>query len=115
TKPLREEALLEKMGALLNIPYDYEETNEAEGQAMVGAAALSAHKLRQLPPELLEEMLNATTRGDKNLLDKLIAEVREAGEADSAHALQVLADKYEYDALTGLLEECRAGHGPVTA
>jgi signal transduction histidine kinase/CheY-like chemotaxis protein len=105
TKPLREEALLEKMGALLSIPYDYEETNGAEGPAMVGAAALSADKLGQLPRKMLEEMLNATTNGDKRLLDKLIAEVRAAGEADSAHALQVLADKYEYDALTQLLEE----------
>ena len=72
---------------------------------MVGAAALSADQLRQLPRELIEEIRNATMIGDKQLLDESISKVRGAGEAGSADALQVLADKYEYDALTQLLEE----------
>jgi hypothetical protein len=58
-----------------------------------------------LPRELIEELLKATLSGNKNLMDKLILQVRETGDAESAHALQELADNYEYDALTGLLEE----------
>jgi hypothetical protein len=46
--------------------------------------------------------------GNKRRLDKLILQVRETADDGSARALQELADKYEYDALTRLLEEaCR--------
>jgi hypothetical protein len=80
----------------------------AEGQPLAGLAALSAERLRQLPEELIEELRNATLTGNKKLLDKLILKVPETGDAGSAHALQELADNYEYDALTRLLEEaCR--------
>ena len=37
--------------------------------------------------------------------DKLIAKVRGTGDAESARALQELADKYDYDGLTRLFEE----------
>jgi signal transduction histidine kinase/DNA-binding response OmpR family regulator len=104
-KPCREDQLLEKISALLNIAYDYEETSAAEGQPAAGEAALSADKLDQLPRELIEEIRDATLAGNKKLLDKLIAKVRGTGDAASARALQELADKYEYDALTRLLEE----------
>jgi len=104
-KPCREDELLEKMRALLNISYDYEEVSDAEGQPRGGVEALSAEKLGQLPRELIEELRNATLNGNKRLLDKLILKVPETGDPGSAHALQALADKYEYDALTRLLEE----------
>jgi len=102
-KPCNEDELLEAIRALLNITYDYEEMNMAEGQ-QVGVAFLSAEKLARLPLDLVEELRNATLSGNKKLLDKLLLKVREAGDADSAHALQQLADKYEYDTLTRLLE-----------
>jgi hypothetical protein len=78
-----------------------------------GAAALSAERLGQLPRELVEELRDATLSGNKKLLDKLILKVRETGDAESAHALQELADKYEYDALTRLLEEACRRNGAV--
>src|ERR1700737_4695539 len=96
------------MRALLDIAYVYEETNGAEGQPLGGGAALSAERLGQLPLELVEDLRNATLSGSKRLLDELIFKVREIAEAETAHALQELADKYDYDALTRLLEEaCR--------
>ena len=104
-KPCHEDEMLEKIRALLNIAYDYEDANEAGSGPAPGAAALSAAGLGQLPPELIGEMLNATMAGDKNGLDRLIGRVRAAGDAASAHALQGLADKYDYDALTLLLGE----------
>lgn len=107
-KPCREDELLEKIGALLNIEYEYEEIAEDEGQPLTDPAALSAEGLRQLPLELVEELRNATSSGNKKLLDKLILKLRETQDARSAQVLQKLADKYEYDALTRLLEEaCR--------
>jgi CheY-like chemotaxis protein len=103
TKPCREDELLEKIRGLLNIDYDYEEMSQAGDPSLAGLA-LSAERLGQLPRELVEELRNATIKGNKRLLDKVIFKVR-ATDAESEHALQGLADKYEYDALTRLLEE----------
>ena len=64
---------------------------------------LSAEKFAQLPRELIQEIRQATTRGNKKLLDELILKVSE--DPEFASSLQALADKYEYDALTQLLEE----------
>jgi PAS domain S-box-containing protein len=98
-KPCREDELLEKMRVLLKIEYDYEEETAPD------LVALSTATLAKLPPELAEQLRNATADGDKRLLDKLIGQVRESAAASSANALQALADKYDYDALTLLLEE----------
>jgi CheY-like chemotaxis protein len=106
-KPCREEELLRKIGMVLNIVYDYEQTNEGRDEKRP-AVALSAERLGHLPPGLVEELSVATRTGKKKQLDKLIVNVREIGDSDSAIALQELADNYEYDALTRLLEEaCR--------
>jgi hypothetical protein len=58
-----------------------------------------------LPRELIQEIRIAVLAGNKGLLDELILKVAESGDAESAHALQELADRYEYDVLTRLLEE----------
>jgi hypothetical protein len=90
------------MRLLLDITFDYEETSEAADQSLPGGAALTAERLAQLPRELIQEIRRATSRGNKKLLDELILRVPEP---ESAAALQRLADKYDYDALTRLLEE----------
>jgi two-component system sensor histidine kinase/response regulator len=106
-KPCREDELLEKIRALLNVAYDYEEIDETDGQRAEGILALSA-ALQQLPRDLLEELLNATLSGSKGNLDNCILRARETADSGSAHFLQELADNYEYDALTRLLEvACR--------
>jgi CheY-like chemotaxis protein len=103
-KPCRENELLETMRALLNVIYDYEEVGR-DGEPVDGAPAWNAEKLGQLPRELIGELRHATVSGNKKLLDKLILEVSEtAGDDASAHALHNLAEKYEYDTLTRLLE-----------
>ena len=112
-KPCHEDELLEKMRVLLGISYDYEKTDVAERQSGADVAALSAESLRQLPRELVEELRNATVGGNKRLLDNLILKVREAEGEGLANALQELADKYEYDALTRLLEDAVAADGQV--
>jgi CheY-like chemotaxis protein len=102
-KPCGEDELLETMRALLEITYDYEEESKGGGK-QAGTAALSAARLGRLAPELLEELRNATVSGNKRLLDELIGTVRKSGDGESASALQKLADKYDYDLLTELLE-----------
>jgi CheY-like chemotaxis protein len=103
-KPCREDELLEKIRALLNITYEYEEMSEMGGASVAGLAALSADRLGPLPRGLVEEIRNATSAGNKELLDKLILQVCETADSESANALQELADTYDYDALTQLLE-----------
>jgi hypothetical protein len=93
---------MEKMRTLLDVRFDYEGLGEAGDQRPAGETALSAESLAQLPRELIEEIRKATSRGNKKLLDELILKVREP---ESAAALQRLADKYDYDALTRVLEE----------
>jgi signal transduction histidine kinase/DNA-binding response OmpR family regulator len=106
-KPCSEDELLETVRGLLNLSYVYEETVDANSQPADGILALSA-ALGQLPIDLVEELRTATSSGNKRRLDKLILQVRETADDGSARALQELADKYEYDALTRLLEEaCR--------
>ena len=97
-----------KLTVLLNVVFDYEETDTSE--EMIGRApAWNVEGLGQLPRELLENLRNATKSGNRKLLKRLIVEVRDtAGDTGSALALQQLADKYEYDVLWRLLEEaCR--------
>jgi PAS domain S-box-containing protein len=105
SKPCREDELMEKMRTLLDIAFDYEELSSAEDQSPTAVTTLSAERFAQLPRDLVQEILKATTRGNKKLLDELILKVKEP---EFAAALQGLADRYEYDALTELLEEaCR--------
>jgi CheY-like chemotaxis protein len=107
-KPCKEADLLEVIRLHLKVVYDHEDEGKAEGQPVIGESALNPESLRQIPRELIEEIRNATLTGNKKLLDNLILKIPETGNADSAHGLQELADKYEYDALNQLLEEaCR--------
>jgi len=105
-KPCSEDELLETMRSLLNLSYDYEEISEAEAEPLGDLAALSA-ALSQLPLDLVEELRTATLSGNKRRLDKLILQVGETADDAPARALQELANKYDYDALTRLLEEAR--------
>jgi len=100
--------LLEKIGQLLHVVYDYRETSGSNGQLAGEVANLDAEMLRRLPLDLLERLREATQNGNKKSLDALIQTVSASHNAGCAHALWGLADKYEYDALTRLLDEaCR--------
>jgi CheY-like chemotaxis protein len=107
-KPCHEDVMLEKVRALLNLTYDYEEVPVVDSAPDTPTAALWAERVThvtQLPRELIEQLRNATSNGDKKLLNKLIARVEQADDAGFARDLQNLADRYEYDTLTRLLEE----------
>jgi len=107
-KPCREDELLDKIRALLNVDYDYEETNDDDAESRGETEPLGAERLGRLPHELLEEIRDATLTGNKKRLDALILKVPETGDDETARALQALADKYEYDSLSRMLEEaCR--------
>ena len=106
SKPCREDQLLEKLRAHLDVTYDYSEMTA--DHPLDGIRALSAQRLGRLPLDLVEKLREATLQGNKRLLDELIGKVVEAEDASCAHALRELADKYEYDTLARLLgEACR--------
>jgi len=82
--------------------------SDADARSFAGEKTTTAESLGKLPLELLHELQKAIVIGNKKLLDHLIVQVREAEDAGSARGLQALADSYEYDTLTRLLEEaCR--------
>ena len=54
--------------------------------------------------ELMDQLRHAVRNGENDKLHKLIEEVREQ-DAPFASTLRDLADRYEYDALTQLLEK----------
>jgi PAS domain S-box-containing protein len=105
SKPCHEDELLEKMRSLLDLTFEYQEGSVAGGSLAGDAQTLSAEKLERLPRELIEEIRDATLTGNKKLLDQLTQQVRTGGDPESAQGLQALADRYDYDTLTQLLEE----------
>jgi PAS domain S-box-containing protein len=113
SKPCQEDELLRKMQAHLNLGYLYEEDETEAPRNGSDAALKSGPKsvaiedlLQQLPPELIGDLQLAIQTGDKSRIDRLIEDV---GERDAvvSQALKDLADRYEYDALTHLLEGAR--------
>jgi PAS domain S-box-containing protein len=65
--------------------------------------AVSPLKLRSLPGELINQLQDAVQKGEKDRLDQLIHSV-DVLDRQVAAALKKLAENYEYDALSGLLE-----------
>ncbi len=100
-KPCIEQLLLEKVGCLLNISYEYEESNAADNP---GASRQGLESIGQIPPALTRELQEAITQGNKRRMDQLIANVRSSEGSASAATLQQLADSYDYDSLLKLLE-----------
>jgi len=105
SKPCREDELFESIRVLLGVVFDHEEAN-ADEQPAARTPAWNTEGLGRLPRHLLEELRQATESGNRRLLNQLIVQVRDAaGDGPSALVLQKLADKYEFEALTRLLEE----------
>lgn len=109
-KPVREDELFERIASHLNIAFTYEEKHEAELHPMSEIPNLSSESLglTDLDSEQLRRLADATESGNKQALDGIIEELSMAIAPTSAHALQQLADSYEYETLMRLLEDaCR--------
>jgi DNA-binding response OmpR family regulator len=103
-KPYREDQLLEIIQARLNLVWLYSDGAALREPESVDASAPPLNP--ELSAELIGRLHSAVVNGEKALLDRLIETVKER-DAPSACVLQELADKYEYDALTHLLEGAR--------
>jgi hypothetical protein len=71
----------------------------------------SSLNLRELPVELINQLHAAVQKGEKDLLDELIRGTCDLNRQVGA-ALKQLADDYEYDTLTGLLEDSQRNFLP---
>ena len=70
------------------------------------ASPLSPSQLVELPVELVNQLYDAVQKGEKDRLDQLIGRVG-ALNRQVAAALSELAENYEYDALTYLLQDTK--------
>jgi chemotaxis family two-component system sensor kinase Cph1 len=104
SKPCQEDELLRKIQSHLNLKYLYDDAESARqnlpASARSGATSLS---MEALPAEFVADLRLAIRNGEKDHLDQLIAQ---AGQWDVAVSigLKDLADRYEYESLTHLLE-----------
>jgi signal transduction histidine kinase/DNA-binding NarL/FixJ family response regulator len=104
SKPCREDELLDKIQTHLGLAYIYA-GEETLSETLPGfAAGLDAEPSAALPQALVEELGQAVRNGEKDRLDELIGSITER-DATFGRTLQQLADQYDYDALTQLLEE----------
>jgi DNA-binding response OmpR family regulator len=104
SKPVPENELLTLLQVHLGLAYRYSETESASSDPSRGA--LNPMVLQEVPADLLAELLQAIRKGEKDSLDGLIHRVEEQN-GRCGQALRELADKYEYDSLTHLLEEAQ--------
>ncbi|HXS95055.1 MAG TPA: ATP-binding protein [Candidatus Limnocylindrales bacterium] len=108
SKPCREGDLLASIAQHLKITYEYaEQPIEVEVRRTAGGE-LTADRLRMLSQHVLEQLRTAMLDGDKNGIDQVVLQIREGGDIELAAGIQELADRYEYDLLSELLEaSCR--------
>jgi PAS domain S-box-containing protein len=106
SKPCREGELFEKIRVHLGLAYTYADRESLLGAESIDtfSASMTLGAARRLPVELAEEMRRAILSGEKFRLDELIGRIPER-DTQFAQALQGLANEYEYDTLTQLLDE----------
>jgi CheY-like chemotaxis protein len=108
SKPCPEGELLRKMQEHLGLDYRYaDEEISRISDSNAGDAALPRATLRGLPAEWIAQLDHAVQNGEKDRIDELMKTIEE-GDGVLARVLKGLADRYEYDALTHLLEEVRS-------
>ena len=101
---------MDKIQAHLGLAYLYADEETLSGTEPLHACAAApfftttAEPLAGMPRELVDELGQAVRNGEKDRLDELIGSIIER-DAPFGRTLQELADQYEYDALTQLLEE----------
>jgi PAS domain S-box-containing protein len=108
SKPCQEDELLQKMQAHLNLTYVYDDVHARRNDpGATPRSDVNSVLIQELPPELLDNLGIAIRNGQTDRLTKLIEQVGER-DAEISQALKDLADKYDYDALTHLLEGARS-------
>ena len=101
SKPCRAQELLEEIARRLGIRYEYNEPIREPEAGFADIPAARASRLRALPAAWIQELHQATRKGEKARMNLAIGKIEQRDEA-LAEALRDLADRYEYDALSAL-------------
>ena len=106
-KPFRAEQIFEALAQLLGLQYDF-----AAGPGVSGdqssKARLTPEAIAEIPQGLVAQMCEAVEDGDMVLLAELTREVQKIN-PQTARALQLLADQYEYNTLLVWLNKGERG------
>ena len=105
SKPFKEPGLFDLIGKHTGVKYMYEEEEEnVDGQASESRLRVDIiHSMASIPDNLIEEMREAALNGYMSRLGELLDDVSAIDDGVSAE-LRGLAERYEYDALAGVLE-----------
>ena len=95
-KPFRMEEICETLQKCLGLRYVFAETANAPGK--LEAKPLTAETLAAVPKDMVVAMRQAVAEGNMAHLTALIAQVEKVDSA-AAHALQELANQYDYEKL----------------
>jgi len=105
-KPYKEADIFEAMEKHLGIRFvreeDAPESQKAEHKQM--DEKLISDAVRALPRELLNELEQASVRGDTMAIESLIAQIRPLN-APLADFLKTLADNFDYDQILELVKK----------
>ena len=104
-KPFREAELFAKIKSQLGVEYTYaeESPDEQASGAVASADELTAEAVASLPVSLISELHAATIDADLDRLLELIS-VAETHDANLGRGLRVLAQRFDYRSLLGLLQ-----------
>jgi CheY-like chemotaxis protein len=107
-KPCREADLLESIRRHLGVAYVY--ADQATEQQLTSIddclRSLKSDAVESLPVDWADDMRRAIFNGENDRVNDLIGHLPQR-DAEFARALQRLADGYEYDALTQLLDRAQ--------
>ena len=105
SKPFREAELFEKIRSQLGVEYTYaeEEPGVPASRADASVGELTAEAVAVLPAQLIGELHAATIDADRDRLLELIT-VAESHDANLGRGLRILAERFDYRSLLGLLQ-----------
>jgi CheY-like chemotaxis protein len=112
-KPFRKDEIYDMLARYLGVRFLYEpqpggpRPSAAPEAAAPPVAAPSAQDLAALPGEWLDDLRQATTTADLDLILRLVAQIR-GDNASLAEALAALAQNYEYKKILTLIEGTRS-------
>ena len=99
-KPVRRSELLDEIGRVTDVVYEYEETPESDLAAT--PLALSTTALTAMPPELRDRLESALSLGDIQEMRAIIAVISDIHPALAA-SVRPLVEAYDYESLHALL------------
>jgi PAS domain S-box-containing protein len=106
-KPYDDRELLQRIGELLGLRYEYKAATESSPSVARERPALS-HLVKQLPADLVRELREAATTARARRIEELAMRVSEHSEAAAA-AIGELARNFRYDAILSALQEASDG------